>query len=105
MSVTSNQFEQRYYDAKRIYGTTKLANLLMARELARRLKAHNVVSNAVHPGSVQTNLFRNIPFLGPIVYQERKVSHWLILRSAGQGSISSAASTEAASVCHLAVSP
>ena len=59
----------RHYDAKRIYGTTKLANLLMAKELARRLKPHNVVSNAVHPGSVQTDLFRNIPFLGHVVYQ------------------------------------
>ena len=59
----------RHYDAKRIYGTTKLANLLTARELARRLRSHNVVSNAVHPGSVQTDLFRNIPFLGHVVYQ------------------------------------
>ena len=56
----------RHYDAKRIYGTTKLANILMAKELARRLKSHNVVCNAVHHGSVQTDLFRNIPFLGLI---------------------------------------
>ena len=59
----------RHYDAKRIYGTTKLANLLMARELSKRLKPHNVVSNAVHPGTVQTDLMRNIPFLGPLIYQ------------------------------------
>ena len=41
----------------------------MARELAKRLKPHNVVSNAVHPGTVQTDLMRNIPFLGPLIYQ------------------------------------
>ena len=65
---TKKKYPCRHYDAKRIYGTTKLANLLMAKELARRLKPHNVVSNAVHPGSVQTDLFRNIPFLGHVVY-------------------------------------
>ncbi len=54
--------------AERIYGTTKLVNLLMAKEFARRLKPHNVTSNAVHPGAVQTDLFRNIPYVGALIH-------------------------------------
>jgi retinol dehydrogenase-12 len=40
----------------RRYGETKLMNILFARELARRLDGSGVTVNAVHPGSVATNL-------------------------------------------------
>jgi NAD(P)-dependent dehydrogenase (short-subunit alcohol dehydrogenase family) len=43
-------------------------NLLIAREFARRLRPYNVVSNAVHPGAVQTDLFKNIPFFGVVIH-------------------------------------
>ena len=42
------------------YGQSKLANLLMARELARRWGHGGRVANAVHPGVIQTNLVRHM---------------------------------------------
>jgi hypothetical protein len=47
------------YDRKLSYGKSKLANILFAYELARRLQSTQVVSNAVDPGGVATNLGRN----------------------------------------------
>ncbi|MGB6650429.1 MAG: SDR family oxidoreductase, partial [Bacteroidota bacterium] len=44
------------YDRLRAYSQSKLANLLFTYELARRLKGTNVTVNALHPGSVATNL-------------------------------------------------
>lgn len=40
-------------NAKQLYGQSKLANILYAKEMARRLRAIKTVS--VHPGSVDTN--------------------------------------------------
>jgi NAD(P)-dependent dehydrogenase (short-subunit alcohol dehydrogenase family) len=42
------------------YGQTKLANALMAKELARRYADEPLTANAVHPGVVGTNLGRYI---------------------------------------------
>jgi len=47
----------RHYSALRVYGNTKLYNILFTQEMARRLRAHkitNVTTNAVHPGVVAT---------------------------------------------------
>lgn len=46
---------KRRYAQFPVYAATKLMNLLFARELARRLVGTGVVSNAVHPGLVNTN--------------------------------------------------
>lgn len=51
----------RSYDPWTAYGTSKLSNLLFARELARRLDGGRV-ANAVHPGVIRTNLLRHLPF-------------------------------------------
>lgn len=50
---------ERGYSAWRAYGQSKLANLLFARELARRLP-RGQVANAVHPGVIWTNLGRHM---------------------------------------------
>ncbi len=45
------------YGALRVYGNTKLYNILFTQELARRLRAHgiaNLTTNAVHPGVAAT---------------------------------------------------
>lgn len=43
------------------YGQSKLANLLFARQLAKRLADSNRVANSVHPGVIATNLGRHLP--------------------------------------------
>ena len=47
------------YDPGQAYGQSKLANGLFSMELARRLVGTNVTSNVLHPGIVETNLFRH----------------------------------------------
>jgi retinol dehydrogenase 14 len=47
------------YDRGTAYGKSKLANVMFAYELARRLKNTNVASNAVDPGLVVTRFARN----------------------------------------------
>lgn len=47
----------RDYAPMRMYGNTKLYNIMFTQELARRLRAagiHNVTANSVHPGVVAT---------------------------------------------------
>ncbi len=48
-----------YLAAMRVYGRSKLANLLFSNELARRLDGTGVTSNALHPGAVSTRLGQN----------------------------------------------
>ena len=47
------------------YGTSKLANILFTRSLAKRLKGTNVTVNSLHPGTITTELSRNV--MHPIV--------------------------------------
>lgn len=59
------QFENlsggRGYSGWTAYGQSKLANLLFAKELARRLSGSGQTANAVHPGVIATNLGRHMP--------------------------------------------
>jgi retinol dehydrogenase 12 len=47
------------YRAMRVYGTTKLCNILFTRELARRLAGTGVTANSLHPGTVRTGFGRD----------------------------------------------
>lgn len=47
------------YNGMRVYGESKLANLLFTYELARRLEGESITANAMHPGFVRTNLGRD----------------------------------------------
>ncbi len=49
------------YAGMRAYAQSKLANVLFAYELARRLEGTGVTSNALHPGVVATGFGRNDP--------------------------------------------
>ncbi|XP_034994798.1 dehydrogenase/reductase SDR family member 13 isoform X1 [Zootoca vivipara] len=64
------------------YSNSKLANMLYTRELANRLEGTNVTCYAVHPGLVNTELFRHTliwlkPLFLPIC--------WLFLRDTTNG--------------------
>ncbi len=47
------------YRAMRVYGQSKLANILFTYELARRLAGSGVTVNCLHPGAVGTRLGHN----------------------------------------------
>jgi retinol dehydrogenase 12 len=51
----------------RVYGMSKLANILFTLELARRLEGTAVTANAVHPGAVSTRLGTNTGRFGRLV--------------------------------------
>ncbi|KAK4755315.1 hypothetical protein SAY87_009072 [Trapa incisa] len=53
--------DQRSYEDKKAYGQSKLANILHANELSRRLKEEgaNITVNSVHPGLIMTDLMRH----------------------------------------------
>ncbi len=53
-------FERRKYDGWQAYAQSKLANVLHARELGRRLAGSGVTAVSVHPGWVRTELIRNV---------------------------------------------
>jgi len=50
---------ERSYAMMRVYGTSKLANILFTQALARRLKGSRVTTNSLHPGVVRTNFGHN----------------------------------------------
>ncbi|KAK7866956.1 hypothetical protein R5R35_014730 [Gryllus longicercus] len=45
-----------------IYAISKLANILVANELSRRLRSAGVTVNSLHPGAVRTEIFRYSPY-------------------------------------------
>ncbi|WP_168414269.1 SDR family oxidoreductase [Acinetobacter indicus] len=55
------------------YAVAKLANVLFAKELGRRLYGTGVTTYAVHPGIVSTNVWRSLP--NPLV---KALSRWMI---------------------------
>jgi len=54
---------QRSYTPWTAYGQSKLANLLFAKQLAKRLanEGSTVTANAIHPGVIMSGLQRNMP--------------------------------------------
>ena len=49
----------RAFKPMKVYGRSKLANILFTRELARRLEGTGVTVNCLHPGFVSTSLARD----------------------------------------------
>jgi retinol dehydrogenase 12 len=57
----------RKYSTMRVYGTSKLANILFTRALAKRLAGTPVTATCLHPGFVRTSFGRNLsPVARPI---------------------------------------
>jgi len=85
--------EKRYND-KMAYGQSKLANLLHANELSRRLKEEgaNITVNCVHPGLIMTNLMRHSFVLLKII----QVATFILWKNVHQG---------AATTCYVGLNP
>jgi NAD(P)-dependent dehydrogenase (short-subunit alcohol dehydrogenase family) len=50
---------EKSYSSFRVYGTSKLCNILFTRELARRLDGVDTTANCLHPGFVGTRFGQN----------------------------------------------
>ncbi|NP_001170354.2 Short-chain dehydrogenase TIC 32, chloroplastic-like [Zea mays] len=76
------------------YGQSKLANILHSNELSRILKEDgvNISANAVHPGVIMTNLFRNRTIVSALLNSIGRI----ICRTVEQG---------AATTCYVAMHP
>ena len=57
---------RKRYGGFRVYGESKLANILFSTELARRLAGTGVTANALHPGFVATSFFTGDRMKGPL---------------------------------------
>jgi WW domain-containing oxidoreductase len=69
------------YDPWRFYGQSKFANLLFAKELARRFAGSRRTANAVYPGVIRTNLIRH----NPVLNAAAAVFSPLFLKTVAQG--------------------
>ncbi|CAA0834358.1 NAD(P)-binding Rossmann-fold superfamily protein [Striga hermonthica] len=86
--------DQSRYNSLTAYGQSKLANVLHANEVARRLKDEkvNITANSVHPGLIATNLFRYNSFVNGLIAALGK--H--VMKNVQQG---------AATTCYVALHP
>ncbi|KAJ8648126.1 hypothetical protein MRB53_001149 [Persea americana] len=82
------------YNSIYAYGQSKLANILHANELTRRLKEEGVkiTANSLHPGAIVTNLLRHHSFLNGLATALGKY----VLKNVPQG---------AATTCYVALHP
>jgi WW domain-containing oxidoreductase len=69
------------YGPWRMYGQSKFANILFAKELARRFAGTQRTANAVHPGVIRTNLIRHNAILSVVM----NAIEPLFLKSVPQG--------------------
>ncbi|KAK7270477.1 hypothetical protein RIF29_23651 [Crotalaria pallida] len=86
--------DQSSYNNWHAYGQSKLANILHANELTRRLKQDGVdiTANSLHPGGIFTNIFRHNAAVKGVV----NVFGRLVLKNVQQG---------AATTCYVALHP
>jgi NAD(P)-dependent dehydrogenase (short-subunit alcohol dehydrogenase family) len=70
------------YSDIRNYGQSKMANILFAKELARRFAGTKRTANAVHPGVIATNLTR---YIRPVFAAVFNATSGLFLKSVPQG--------------------
>lgn len=84
---------ERGYVPWEAYGQSKLANVLFAKQLAKRLAGSGRTANAVHPGVIPSPLARHLPAAARAVYTS--VGPWF-LKDISRG---------AATQCYVATHP
>jgi NAD(P)-dependent dehydrogenase (short-subunit alcohol dehydrogenase family) len=73
---------ERGYEPRRAYGQSKLANVLFARELGRRLQGTPATANSLQPGVIMTNLGRYLPWWQLLT---ARFFGWAFMKSVGAG--------------------
>ncbi|XP_063824580.1 retinol dehydrogenase 14-like [Ostrinia nubilalis] len=61
LDLDNLNFDHGKYSPYKVYGATKLCNVLMTVELAERLKGTGVTVNSLHPGVIYTDIALNVP--------------------------------------------
>lgn len=92
---------KRTYRPFPAYGQSKLGNILMCKEAARRLEDTNVKFYAVHPGTISTNLLRHQSWLqwGATIAQWVVGVNWILgLKTPEQGASTSVYAATAAAL-------
>jgi len=89
----NNLSGERGYHPWRFYGQSKLANLLFAKELARRWVGTGRTANAVHPGVIRSELQRSMPAVARVTMD---LAAPVFLKSIPEG---------AATQCYVATNP
>lgn len=88
---------ERGYKPWAAYGQSKFANILFAKELAKRFAGTGKTANALHPGVIPTKLSRNMgmsPWVESLIFGG--IGGALFMKNVGQG---------AATECYVAVNP
>ncbi len=88
---------ERGYKPWTAYGQSKFANILFAKELAKRFAGTGKTANALHPGVIPTKLTRSMgmpPWVESMIFGG--VGGALFMKNVGQG---------AATECYVAVNP
>lgn len=57
-------YAEGFYNPLFFYGQSKLANLLFSNALAKKLEGSSITSNSLHPGAVDSEIYRELP--GPV---------------------------------------
>lgn len=84
---------ERGYEPNKMYGQSKLANMLMVLGLTERLAGTTTTANAVHPGVINTNLGRHFEAWKRVA---ASLIGWTFMKSVEAG---------AATTCYVATAP
>ncbi len=85
---------ERGYSIMGAYARSKLANVLFASELGRRLTGTGVTSNSLHPGAVDTNIWSGAPGWAKPIISVLLKPFFLSAEEGGQTIVQLAASPE-----------
>jgi NAD(P)-dependent dehydrogenase (short-subunit alcohol dehydrogenase family) len=77
------QTRHRHYRGLRVYGESKLANILFTLELGRRLEGSGVTANCLHPGTVRTGYGRGGDARGFLAFGIKIASGFFLSPAAG----------------------
>ncbi len=87
------------YAPMRVYGQSKLANILFTTELARRLAGTGVTANCLHPGTVATSYGRDGDATGVLAFGLKVIKPFILSPAKGAAtSVYLASSPEVATV-------